>query len=53
VNISNARFELASEVLQLGEKILAKSLNTQMEQIFNAAALEQLGYLREPERSTR
>ena len=42
--ISNAGFELASEVLQLGEKILAKSLHIQMEQIFNAAALQQLGY---------
>lgn len=42
--ISNAGFELASESLQLGKKILAKPLHAQMEQISNAAALEQLGY---------
>jgi len=42
--ISNAGFELASEALQLGKKILAKPLHSQMEQISNAAALEQLGY---------
>ena len=42
--ISNAGFELASESLQLGKKILAKPLHSQMEQISNAAALEQLGY---------
>lgn len=42
--ISNAGFELASEALQLGKKILAKPLHAQMEQISNAAALEQLGY---------
>ncbi len=42
--ISNAGFELASESLQLGKKILAKPLHAQMEQISNAAALTQLGY---------
>jgi len=42
--ISNAGFELASEALQLGKKILAKPLHSQMEQISNAAALHQLGY---------
>ena len=42
--ISNAGFELASEALQLGKKILVKPLHSQMEQISNAAALEQLGY---------
>ena len=42
--ISNAGFELASESLHLGKKILVKPLHMQMEQISNAAALEQLGY---------
>jgi uncharacterized protein (TIGR00661 family) len=42
--ISNAGFELASESLQLGKKILVKPLHSQMEQISNAAALEELGY---------
>lgn len=42
--ISNAGFELASEALQIGKKILAKPLHAQMEQISNAAALHQLGY---------
>lgn len=42
--ISNAGFELASESLRLGKKILVKPLNAQMEQISNAAALKQLGY---------
>jgi uncharacterized protein (TIGR00661 family) len=42
--ISNAGFELASEALQMGKKILAKPLHSQMEQISNAAALKQLGY---------
>jgi len=41
---SNAGFELASESLYLGKKILAKPLHAQMEQISNAAALKQLGY---------
>ncbi len=42
--ISNSGFELASESLQMGKKILAKPLHAQMEQISNAAALQQLGY---------
>jgi len=42
--ISNAGFELASESLQLGKKILAKPLHGQMEQLSNATALTQLGY---------
>jgi uncharacterized protein (TIGR00661 family) len=42
--ISNAGFELASEALQMGKKILVKPLHSQMEQISNAAALHQLGY---------
>ena len=42
--ISNAGFELASEALYLGKKILVKPLHSQMEQISNAAALDQLGY---------
>lgn len=42
--ISNAGFELASEALQLGKKILAKPLHSQMEQISNAEALKELGY---------
>ncbi len=42
--ISNAGFELASESLQLGKKILAKPLHAQMEQLSNAEALRQLGY---------
>jgi uncharacterized protein (TIGR00661 family) len=42
--ISNAGFELASEALQLGKKILVKPLHSQMEQISNAAALKELGY---------
>ncbi len=42
--VSNAGFELASEALQLGKKILAKPLHAQMEQISNAAALKQLGF---------
>ncbi len=42
--ISNAGFELLSEALQLGKKILVKPLAGQMEQISNAAALKQLNY---------
>ena len=42
--ISNAGFELISEALQLGKKILVKPLHSQLEQISNAAALQQLGY---------
>jgi uncharacterized protein (TIGR00661 family) len=42
--ISGAGFELVSEALQLGKKILVKPIKAQMEQISNAAALRQLGY---------
>jgi uncharacterized protein (TIGR00661 family) len=42
--LSNAGFELISEALLLGKKIMAKPLHSQMEQIANAAALKQLGY---------
>lgn len=42
--ICNAGFELASEALQLGKKILVKSLPAQMEQTSSTAALDQLGY---------
>ena len=41
--ICNAGFELASEALQLGKKILVKPLHLQLEQLSNALALEQLG----------
>jgi len=41
--ICNAGFELASEALQLGKKLLVKPLHAQMEQLSNALALEQLG----------
>ncbi len=40
--ICNAGFELASEALQLGKKLLVKPLYGQMEQLSNAFALEQL-----------
>ncbi len=42
--ISNSGFELISEALQLGKKILVKPLAGQMEQLSNAAALERLEY---------
>jgi uncharacterized protein (TIGR00661 family) len=42
--ISNSGFELASESLHLGKKILAKPIHGQMEQLANGAALEKLGY---------
>jgi len=42
--ISNAGFELTSECLYSGKKILVKPLHGQMEQQSNAAALEHLGY---------
>jgi uncharacterized protein (TIGR00661 family) len=41
--ICNAGFELASESLQLGKKLLVKPLRAQMEQLSNALALEQTG----------
>ena len=40
--ITNAGFELASEAIHLGKKILVKPLLGQMEQLSNALALEQL-----------
>lgn len=39
--ISNAGFELASEALKMGKKLLVKPLRAQMEQLSNALALEQ------------
>ena len=42
--ISNAGFELLSEGLQCGKKLLVMPLKGQMEQISNALALQQLGY---------
>ncbi|TXR53763.1 MJ1255/VC2487 family glycosyltransferase [Reinekea thalattae] len=41
--ICNAGFELASEALSLGRKIMVKPLKGQMEQASNALALSQLG----------
>lgn len=41
--ISNAGFELASEAIHLGKKMLVKPLKGQMEQLSNALALEMLG----------
>ena len=41
--ISNAGFELTSEALQLGIKVLVKPLKAQVEQLSNALALRELG----------
>lgn len=41
--ICNAGFELASEALELGKKLLVKPLHGQMEQLSNAEALQKLG----------
>ncbi|WP_370978830.1 MJ1255/VC2487 family glycosyltransferase [Agaribacterium sp. ZY112] len=41
--ICNAGFELSSEAIQLGKKLLVKPLHGQMEQLSNAEALEVLG----------
>jgi uncharacterized protein (TIGR00661 family) len=41
--VCNAGFELTSEALALGKRILVKPLQGQMEQSSNATALEQLG----------
>ena len=41
--ICNAGFELASEAIQLGKKLLVKPLAGQLEQLSNAKALEDLG----------
>lgn len=40
--ITNAGFELASEAISLGKKLLVKPLHGQMEQLSNAHALEKL-----------
>lgn len=42
--ICNAGFELASEVLQLGRKLLVKPVSGQSEQYSNCLALDLLGY---------
>ncbi len=42
--ICNAGFELSSECLALGKRLLVKPLRRQMEQSSNALALRQLGY---------
>ncbi|MES2625773.1 MAG: MJ1255/VC2487 family glycosyltransferase [Pseudomonadota bacterium] len=42
--ITNSGFELISECLQLGIAVLSKPLHGQVEQLANAAALEQLSY---------
>ncbi|KGE03948.1 MJ1255/VC2487 family glycosyltransferase [Pseudohaliea rubra] len=42
--IGNAGFELASECLALGKRLLVKPQGRQMEQASNALALHQLGY---------
>lgn len=42
--ITNTGFELISECLCLGIKVLTKPLQQQVEQLSNGAALEQLGY---------
>jgi uncharacterized protein (TIGR00661 family) len=42
--VTNAGFELISECLSLGIRLLAKPLNKQVEQLSNGAALSQLGY---------
>lgn len=44
--LCNSGFELISEALQLGKRILSKPLKGQMEQLSNSAALEQLGLAR-------
>ncbi|WP_461517026.1 MJ1255/VC2487 family glycosyltransferase [Porticoccus sp.] len=51
--ICNAGFELISEALQLGKRIMAKPLAGQLEQLSNAAALEQLSYASVEERIDR
>jgi uncharacterized protein (TIGR00661 family) len=42
--ITNAGFELVSEGIQLGKKLIVRPVKGQMEQISNAKALAQLGY---------
>lgn len=41
--LCNAGFELSSEAIQLGKKLLIKPLKGQLEQLSNAKALEELG----------
>jgi len=45
--VANSGFELISECLQMGKRILTKPLAGQMEQLSNAEALSQLGYASE------
>jgi uncharacterized protein (TIGR00661 family) len=42
--ITNSGFELISECLSMGIRVLTKPLHQQVEQLSNAAALRQLGY---------
>lgn len=42
--ICNAGFELVSECLSLGVRVMVKPVGKQLEQLSNALALEQLGY---------
>lgn len=42
--VTNSGFELISECLHLGKRVLTKPLHGQMEQLSNAAALKELGY---------
>ncbi len=42
--IANAGFELSSEAIHLGKRLLVRPLHRQTEQISNAIALQQLGY---------
>ena len=44
--IANTGFELISECLAMGIKVLTKPLHSQIEQLSNGAALEHLGYAR-------
>jgi uncharacterized protein (TIGR00661 family) len=41
--VCNAGFELASEALHIGKRLLVKPLSGQMEQVSNALAIERLG----------
>lgn len=42
--ICNAGFELASEALHLGKRLLVKPMKAQVEQLANAIAMRELGY---------
>jgi len=48
--ISSAGFELASEAIHLGKKLLVKPVDGQMEQLSNARVLELLGFATRMER---